>query len=116
MKAKIVLLILFLLGTLPAWAQSTTHSVTLTWDDLENGAGTVYNVYRSDRRCDQTPVFTRIATGVAGKTYIDTPVQVGNFCYTATAYLNDIESDYAIPVTTLVRPFTPKNTRTTEVK
>lgn len=86
--------VLFLLAlSCACYAQtSTQHSATLTWTDTLNPVGTTYSIYRATGLCSGPPSFSRIATGVAVKTYEDTTVQVGNYCYTVTATFNGVES------------------------
>lgn len=74
-------------------AQTTNqHSVTLNWQDTANPTGTTYNVYRATGLCSGTPTFSKIATAVANKTYVDTTVLPGNYCYQVTATSNSVES------------------------
>jgi hypothetical protein len=68
------------------------HKVTLTWQDLLNPAGTTYSVYRATGLCSGTPVFSKIASAVAVKTYEDTTVTPGNYCFAVTATANGMES------------------------
>jgi hypothetical protein len=86
------LLIALLLLTAALFAQATTHSVTLTWTDTLNPAGTVYTVYRSTGLCSGSPVFSKIASAVAAKTYQDSTVIPGNYCYQVSATANSVES------------------------
>ncbi len=84
-------LILIAILTSVALAQMT-HKVTLTWVDDRNPAGTTYSVYRAPGLCSGTPTFAKIGTAVTAKTYEDTTVQPGNYCYAVTATLNGMES------------------------
>jgi len=85
-------LLLFLLLALPLLAQSATHTVTLTWTDTSNPAATTYSVYRATGLCSGTPTFSKLATGVAVKTYVDSTISPGNYCYQVTATFAGIES------------------------
>lgn len=68
-------------------------SVVLNWADNVNPGGTSYNVYRSPNLCSgQSLVFTKIAPNVAVKTYTDSGVNPGNYCYQVSAALNGAES------------------------
>lgn len=89
MKVRFIPLMLFL--TVVCLAQAP-HRVTLNWVDTKNPAGTTYNVYRATGLCTGTPAFSRIANGVAPKTYVDDTVQPGNYCYQVTAVSSGIES------------------------
>lgn len=97
-----------LLGGGPASAQVLpTHSVTLTWADTQNPAGTVYNVYRATGLCSGNPSFSKIATALAAKTFSDTTVQVGAYCYYVTASLNNAESAPSVSAPATILPFPP---------
>lgn len=87
-----------------AFAQAATHSVTLNWADPNNPAGTTYSIYRATGPCSPAPTFTKLVSGLTAKTYIDTTVQVGTYCFTATATLNALES---IDSNTFLAPVTP---------
>jgi hypothetical protein len=87
--------------------QITTHSVTLTWTDALNPAGTTYSVYRATGLCSGTPAFSKVATALTAKTYADTTVQPGNYCYAVTATLNGMESAQSKPVSASVPAFAP---------
>lgn len=85
------LLILFAASAALAQAPQQ-HSVTLNWQDTANPTGTTYSVYRATGLCSGTPTFNKVATGVATKSYQDTTVQPGNYCYQVTATANSVES------------------------
>ena len=105
------LLIIILGISVAAFCQPTPHSVTLSWDDTQNPTGTTYNLYRAPLRCSQStnPAFAAIASGITAKTYVDTPVSVGNYCYTVRASLDGVESLDSNYATAEVRPFPPTN-------
>lgn len=69
-----------------------TRKVTLTWTDTVNPAATTYTVKRAAGLCTGTPTFATLATGIATKTYEDTTVSIGNYCYVVTATLAGLES------------------------
>ena len=85
------LAILFILAAGLAFGQAT-HSVALAWTDTLNPPGTTYSVYRAPGLCAGSPVFAKIASAVAAKTYLDTAVTTGNYCFQVTATYNSIES------------------------
>jgi len=87
---KLLLALVFVFASL-TFGQ-TTHKVTLTWADLLNPAGTTYSVYRATGLCSGTPVFSKIASAIAVKTYEDSTVTAGNYCYTVTATSGGMES------------------------
>ena len=103
---KILILLLF---SLLLFAQTQTHSVTLSWQDNLNPAGTTYSVYRSVGLCSGTPTFSKIASAVTVKTYQDTAVQPGNYCYAVTATFNSVESAQSNTTNPQVPSFTPTN-------
>lgn len=86
-----ILLTLALLA-LPIFGQAAQHSVTLTWTDTSNPAGTTYSVYRATGVCSGAPTFSKLLTGVTAKTYTDATVTPGNYCYQVTAVFAGIES------------------------
>ena len=100
-----ILSLLLLAGMLSA--QPATRTVTLSWTDTSNPAGTTYSVYRAPGLCSGTPTFAKIATGLTAKTYQDTAVSPGNYCYVATASLNGIESPQSASAGAVVTPFAP---------
>ena len=69
-----------------------SHSATLSWQDTQNPSGTTYSVYRATGLCSGTPTFSKIASALTAKTYQDTTVQPGNYCYEVTATFNGMES------------------------
>ncbi len=95
------LLILLFLGTVPGFAQSLIHRATLTWEDTLNPTGTTYNVYRTTEACSSATTFsaTPLASGVTFKTYPDTTVTPGSYCYEITAVYNNVESTPSNTVT-----------------
>jgi hypothetical protein len=102
MRIAFLLLVAFV-----SFAQTNSRTVTLTWTDTANPVGTTYSVYRATGTCSGTPTFTLLASGVAVKTYTDSAVPPGNYCYAATATSNAIESDKSTPAGAQVRPFAP---------
>jgi hypothetical protein len=105
MKLKIIALLV--LTALAAAAQAPAHSVTLTWVDGRNPAGTTYSVHRSAGMCSGTPVFSKIAAALAVKTYEDTSVTPGNYCYTVTATFMGMESANSPTAAAAVPSFPP---------
>jgi uncharacterized membrane protein len=73
-------------------AAQTTHKVTLVWQDTLNPAGTTYSVYRATGLCSGTPAWAKLAAAVTLKTYEDSTVTPGNYCYQVTATANGMES------------------------
>ena len=101
-------LFLFLFVTaLLAFGQTTQHSVTLTWTDTLNPAGTTYSIYRATGLCSGAPTFSKLASAVSAKTYPDTTVTPGNYCYQATATVNGMESAPSNSVLAPVPSFPP---------
>ena len=105
------LLLAFLIFTGALLAQS--HSVTITIADTLNPAGTTYNVYRSPGACSATAIAgTPLATGVSVKSYVDSTVTEGSYCYAVTAVVNSLESAQSNQVTAAILPFAPNITIT----
>lgn len=84
------LTLLFILP-LSLFAQ-TQHSATLAWTDTLNPTGTTYTVYRAPGLCSGSPVFAKLATGLATTNYVDSTVTPGNYCYQVSATFNGMES------------------------
>lgn len=101
-------LILFLCISVVLFAQSG-HTVTLTWEDTQNPAGTTYSVYRADAPCSGTPTYIKLAEALTVFTYDDTGVQSGNYCYMTTATFNNLESTQSNTVHVIVPNFPPVN-------
>lgn len=66
--------------------------VILTWQDAVNPAGTTYSIFRITGTCLGAPLTPRIASGIMAKTYTDSNVPPGTYCYAATAVLGADES------------------------
>ena len=99
--------IVLLALVIPAFAQALTHTVTLTWIDPNNPTGTTYNVYRATGLCTGTPIFSKIASAVTVKTYTDSTVVPGNYCFQVTATFNGSESVPSNSVNPNVPAFAP---------
>jgi hypothetical protein len=100
------LVMLIMLALVIPLAAQASHSVTLTWVDTQNPTGTTYNVKRATGTCTGTPSFSTISSAVAVKTYTDSTVTVGNYCYIVTAVFSSIESAPSYSVNPVVGPFT----------
>ena len=98
--------LIFLLAV-SAFAQNGTPPtvVSLAWEDARNPTGVSYSVYRSNSLCSATSLFVKVAT-VPAKSYEDTNVAPGNYCYRVTAALNSLESSpsNSVDVTIPLRP------------
>lgn len=86
--------LVLLLGLAAACYAQSGHSVTLSWTDSQNPAGTTYNVWRASGACPATAPtstpptgFTQLNTApVTATTYLDTAVTAGDtYCYVVTA-------------------------------
>lgn len=103
----VLLFVLLVFSAILAKAQ-TTHSATLTWTDTLNPAtGTTYNIYRATGLCSGTPTFSKLASAVAAKTYADSTVTPGNYCYEVTATVNGVESAPSNTALATVPAFAP---------
>jgi len=102
------LIIILTLMASAAWAQTpTAHSATLTWADTANPSGTTYSVYRAQGLCSGSPMFSKIAAAVAVKTYVDSTVSPGNYCFQATATYQGMESGPSDTAAAPVPTFAP---------
>lgn len=97
--------LLLLVSAVAVHAQALSHSVTLNWTDPNNPAGTTYNVYRATGLCSGTPTFSKLATGVTAKTYIDNTVQPGSYCFQVTATFSNLEGNPSNTYGPAVTPF-----------
>lgn len=106
---KLLLTCLFTGGLLTAQVlhAQTPHTVTLNWLDAANPSGATYNVYRATGLCSGTPVFSKLATAVAVKTFVDSTVTPGNYCYVTTASIGGAESGNSNNAPASVLPFPP---------
>lgn len=102
------LIAVLLLSTVSAFAQATSHKITLTWSDTQNPAGsTTYSVYRAVGLCSGSPTFSKLATGIATLTYIDLTATPGNYCFQVTATVGGVESAPSASVLVPVPAFAP---------
>jgi hypothetical protein len=101
---KVLILLLF---SLSLNAQTPTKTVVISWVDTVNPVGTTYVVYRANGACGGTGIFLPIATGLTVKTYNDTGVTPGKYCYAATAVFNEAESLQSNTSGVQVRPNSP---------
>lgn len=109
-KAFTLAFVLLLILAAAAAAQTPPqHSATLTWADQYNPAGTTYTVYRATGLCSGTPVMSKLATALTVRTYEDTTVTPGNFCYQVTASFSGVESGPGNSASASVPTFSPTN-------
>lgn len=104
---KNLLFLLVLLLASGALLAQTTHNATLTWTDTLNPTGTTYSVYRATGLCSGSPVFSKIASAIAVKTYVDNTVTPGNYCYQATATYSGMESGPSNSALATIPSFAP---------
>lgn len=102
---KLALLTLALAAVLSA----QSPSVTLTWTDTLNPPSTQYNVYRATGACAPTGLTfsKRNATPIAPKTYTETGVPGGTYCYYVTATDGALESAPSTTAAAGVPPSAP---------
>jgi hypothetical protein len=99
MKAKFLFsfLVVAILFAIPANAQ-VAHSASLSWSAPADAvAGSTYNVYRVNAACPAaapgTLTWTKLTgTSVAGLTYTDNALTVGQWCYYVTQVQSAVES------------------------
>jgi hypothetical protein len=88
----------------------TTHSVTLNWNAPSDAtAGTTYSVYRAPGPCTGTPVMAKIVSAIVPRTYVDTTVAPGPYCYAVTAVAGGAESVYSNLAPAVVPSFAPSS-------
>lgn len=111
---RLVLLALTLFQFISTGVAQTAHTVTLTWTDPNNPAGTQYNIYRQTAGCPATAPtttagFTKLNVApVTGLTFADSPVLVGTvYCYVVTATNGAVESGPSPDVGATPLPFSP---------
>lgn len=96
---------LFIFACLLA-AQTPTRTVTLTWEDTRNPTGTTYNVYRASGACSVAPDFAKVnAAPITAKTYDQTGVVPGKYCYVVRAEYDGMESGDSNQATAQAKPF-----------
>lgn len=83
MRAAIRLVLVLSLLVMPLRAQAA-HSATITITDTTNPAGMSYNIYRGAGACSTNPTLSKIGT-TSTKTYTDSGLAAGTYCYAATA-------------------------------
>jgi hypothetical protein len=107
---RLPLLTFALAITAPITQAQGGHSATLTWTDTTNPAGTTYSVYRAPGLCTTTPVPTWAkvtTTPLTTKTWADTAVVPGNYCYSITATYTGLESGKSVPALASIPSFIP---------
>lgn len=105
-----ILQLLLALFGMAAQVPADAHSVTLTWTDTRNPAGTTYNVWRTPGLCSGGNLtFAKVATAVATKSYVDSPIAPGNYCYQVTAVSGGMESAPSPTAAAPVPSFAPTN-------
>jgi len=87
----------------------TTHSVTLAWTDSLNPSGTTYSVYRAPTACSNSPVFAKVAINLTIKSYLDSNIAPGSYCYQVSATFSGVESGPSNNSTAAVGAFSPTN-------
>jgi hypothetical protein len=107
MKLSMMCLVVLLLAAVSCPGQ-TTHSATLNWNAPSDATGaTTYSVYRAAGPCTPTPTLTKIASAIVPRTYVDTAVTPGPYCYAVTAVAGGAESVYSNLAPAIVPSFAP---------
>lgn len=88
-------------------AQPAVHSITFTWLDPNNPAGTTYNLYQTTGLCPAVGTATKVATGITTKTFTLTPVAQGTYCFYVTAVNSGVESGPSPTNQDVIGPFSP---------
>lgn len=103
-----ILQLLLALFGMAAQVPPDAHSVTLSWTDTRNPAGTTYNVWRTPGLCSGGNLtFAKIAAAVPAKSYVDSPIAPGNYCYQVTAVAGGMESAPSNTAAAPVPSFSP---------
>lgn len=103
----------YALAPIPAFAPTglnvsvTPNTAVLTWTDALNPAGATYSVYRALGLCSGSPTFSKIANGLTVKTYVDSTVSIGAYCYTVTATVSGMESSQSGTSNASIPPSAP---------
>ena len=103
-----------LLFVFAALAFGQTRTVVLTWDHTDPAV--TFNVYRSSGACPTpvVPIPTKInAAPVTAKTYTDTNITYGVWCYQVRAFAGGLESVPSNDALAEAGPPAPSNLRTT---
>src|SRR5271170_5352278 len=101
-KLKILLVSAFLLCAVSLFAQTTGHTVNLSWTAGADDTG--FKIYRTTGVCPtnitSTTGFTLLATLTTATptTYTDTGIVAGVYCYTVTGTAGGAESIPTTPV------------------
>lgn len=90
------------------------HAVTLTWSD-SNPVGTTWRMEKAPGVCSPTSVFTTVKDGITTKTWEDTPIDPGFYCYRVYSKFNGVESVASNTADAKVPTFPPVITGTTVV-
>ena len=107
MKPSLMCLAALLLASVSCPGQ-TTHSATLSWNaPTDATSATTYSVYRAVGPCTPTPTLTKLASGIVPRTYVDTAVSPGPYCYAVTAVAGGAESVYSNLAAANVPSFAP---------
>lgn len=106
---KYLLGIVLLAASLHGQPPLPTHTVTLAWVDIQNPAGaTSFSVYRATGVCSGSPSFSKIASAIVARAYVDSTVTVGNYCYYVTAMSSGVESGASNQALAPVPSFAPQ--------
>lgn len=88
---RIILLFVALVSA--AVAQTPSHSITITWTDTSNPAtGTTYTIQKAAAPCTPAPTFAVLTSGLTAKTFQDTAVAPGTYCYQVSAVVSGVSS------------------------
>lgn len=105
---KNIFLVLFLsLSACSNAQEQTTRTVTLTWTDTANPAGTTYSVYKTTNPSAPLSAYVRVAQGITAKTYVDAGLIPGVYKYYVTAVFNTSESLPSNTADADAKPFSP---------
>ena len=78
-----------------------TRPATLNWTDTRNPPGALYNVFRAPNQCKSGLTFSKIASNLTNKNYVDV-LSPGSYCFQVTALSGGVESAPSNQVTAKV--------------
>lgn len=96
---------------LPMQACGQGHYVTLSWTASAD-QGVTYNIYRAGGACPATGLpsgATKVGSGITTLTWKDSMVDLGIYCYYATAEKNSLESPPSNTAEASVKPGAPSS-------
>ena len=98
-------LLLFVIAYAIASGQSVSYVADLTWPDARNPAGTQYKIFRAPGQCGATGQKLQQVATVTTKSYADTTVTPGLWCYQIVSTINGADGQASDLVPGSIPPF-----------